>query len=303
MRAPVIAVLLALAVGCSTPQRPLSAEKVSAPPKTIPEVPKKKERVSDRPANTDGVVFIAMYHRILPNEGSFVRSVDNFKKDLQRLYDMGFRPVTVGEYIDNKMDLAPGASPVAMTWDDSPENQFRYLPDGSIDPDCAVGIWQQFAKAHPDFPVKGSFFVNANGPFDRDGKKKVAQLLAWGCEVDSHTMTHPNLSKLTDEGVEKELAGMQDYLRNLGVKNPRILCLPFGVRPKNRDLLKSFEYKGKTYTHEAALMVGAGPAPSPNDPKRNRYALPRIQAYDGPYGLRYWLDRVEKGTVHPYVQP
>ena len=73
-----------------------------------------RERVSERPGNTDGVVFVAMYHRVMPEEGSYTRSVEGFKRDLQRLYDMGFRPVTLGEYIDDKMDLAPGASPIGL---------------------------------------------------------------------------------------------------------------------------------------------------------------------------------------------
>lgn len=293
---------LALAlIGCSADRPSTESAEPKAPNPDAPTV--QKERVSDRPANTDGVVFVAMYHRVMPEEGSYTRSVEGFKRDLQRLYDLGFRPVTMGEYIDDKMDLAPGASPVVMTWDDSTENQFRYLPDGSIDPTCAIGLWQEFAKTHPDFPVKGSFYVNANGPFEHDGPKKVEQLLAWGCEVDSHTMTHEYLSRVDDETVKKELGGMQDYLRKLGVKNPRVMCLPFGLRPKNRELLRSFEWNGKTYTHQAALLVGSNPAPSPKDPKRDLYAIPRIQAYDGEMGLTYWLDEVEKGNVKPYVQP
>jgi hypothetical protein len=297
MRAFLLGLCALALTGCTDDRR----DRVFDPTPHNPEA--LKWRVSDRPANTDGVVFIAMYHRVTEKEGSFARSRENFRKDLQRLYDMGFRPVTLGEYIDNKMDLAPGASPVVMTWDDSDPNQMDYLPDGTLDPNCAVALWQAFAKEHPDFPVKGSFYVNANGPFKKDGRKKVRQLHIWGCEVDSHTMTHAYLGRISDDEVKKELGGMQDYLRELGVENPRVMCLPFGMRPKNRELLKSFEWNGKTYTHQAALLVGANPAPSPNDPKRDLFALPRIQAYDGEMGLTYWLDQVEAGKVSPYVQP
>ncbi|MCH8980213.1 MAG: polysaccharide deacetylase family protein [Armatimonadetes bacterium] len=268
-----------------------------------PEAPKDQtRRVTDREGNTDGVVLIAMYHSVRENEASFARSRDNFRKDLRRLYDLGFRPVTLGEYVDNTMGLQPGASPVIMTWDDSNPSQFRYLDDGSIDPDCAVGIWLQFAADHPDFPVKGSFYVLKNGPFGQDGRQKVAQLLEWGCEVDTHTIRHSNLGKMTDAEVMRELAEAQQFVRGLG-SEPRVLCLPFGRRPNNPELLKQFEYEGETYRHDAALMVGAGPAPSPNDPDRDLYSLPRIQAYDGEYGLTYWLGLVEEGKVRPYVQP
>jgi hypothetical protein len=302
MRATIVALAL-LAIGCSGEQTASQEEGKASTPTAVSAEQPPRNRVSDRPGNTNGVVFVAMYHRVMEKEGSYARSKENFKKDLQRLYDMGFRPVTMTEYIDNAMNLAPGASPIVMTWDDSTENQFRYLPDGQIDPDCAIGMWMAFAKDHPDFPVKGSFYVNANGPFEKDGQKKVDQLLAWGCDVDSHTMTHEYLDRVDDTTVMKELAGMQDYLREKGVKNPRVLCLPFGLKPDNRALMREFEYNGKTYRHEAALLVGSNPAPSPNSPKRDLYAIPRIQAYDGEQGLTYWLDQVESGKVNPFVQP
>lgn len=278
-----------------------------APPSKVEQLPGQTEpapvaRVTDRPGNVEGVVLIAMYHNVFEQEGNFARSRENFRKDLQRLYDLGFRPVTLGQYVDDKMDLPPGASPVVITWDDSNRSQFRYLEDGSIDPDCGVGIWKQFAEDHPDFPVKGSFYVLPNGPFGADGPKKVAQLLEWGCEVDPHTISHPNLAKLTDAQVMRELSQAQHFVRGLG-SEPRVLSLPFGIRPKNRELLQQFEHEGETYRHIAALMVGAGPAPSPNDPDRDLYGLPRIQAFDGEYGLTFWLDLVETGRVRPYVQP
>lgn len=297
------ACLALVAVGCSSQQSAPNPTNDDPSPTSTQAPLTPKPRVSERPGNVDGVVFIPMYHRVMDKEGSYTRSKENFKKDLHRLYDMGFRPVTLTEYIDNTMDLAPGASPVVMTWDDSTENQFRYLSDGSIDPECAVGIWLEFAKTHPDFPVKGCFYINANGPFEHDGQKKVDQLLAWGCDVDSHSMTHTYLKRISDEDVMKELGGMQDYLRKLGVKNPRVLCLPFGEKPKNTDLMRSFTWNGKTYTHVAALKVGSNPAPSPNDPNRDLFAIPRIQGYDGEQGLTYWLDQVEAGAVKPYVQP
>ena len=303
MRSWPLFVLLAFGLACQS-QEPVKddPEPTAASTDPAPKVADPVERVTDREGDTEGVVFIAMYHRITENEGSFARSRDNFRKDLERLYKMGFRPVTLGEFIDDEMDLPPGASPVVMTWDDSHFSQFDYLEDGTIDPESGVGIWLEFAKEHPGFPVKGSFFVVKNGPFTRDGQRKVRQLLEWGCEVDSHTINHKSLYAMTDDQVKAELSAAQEYIRSIG-STPRFLCLPMGIRPKNRELLKSFEWNGKTFKHEAALMVGAGPALSPSDPDRDVYRLPRIQAYDGEYGLTYWLDQVDEGKVRPYVQP
>ena len=165
-------------------------------------------RVSDRKADPTGTVPVLMYHRLGDKEASMVRTRANFKNDLNRLYALGFRPVTLAEYASNHMKLAPGASPVVLSFDDSHPDQFRLLEDGTVDPQCFVGIWLSFAKKHPDFPVRATFFVLPNGPF---GQKKLAQkkmkmLLDWGCEIGSHALSHKSLTKLTDREVMNEFA-------------------------------------------------------------------------------------------------
>jgi len=51
---------------------------------------------------------------------------------------------------------------VVLTFDDSSPGQFRYLAQNgstSVDPDCAVGILEAFARRHPDFGLAATFFV------------------------------------------------------------------------------------------------------------------------------------------------
>lgn len=260
-------------------------------------------RVTGRPANTQGDVFVLMYHRVVEKPGPYDRTPANFKKDLETLYEKGFRPITLSQYVSGKFDLAPGASPVVFTFDDSDPSQFRYLENGAIDPDCAVGVWQNFAKEHPDFPVRASFFVLQNGPFRKDGEKKVKQLIEWGCDVASHTLHHVRLDKISEDEIKNELAGTIDWLQSLGVKNPGLLSLPYGRSPKDKSVLFSFWLDGKEYKHDAALLVGAGPAPSPNSVKFDAFAVPRIQATEAERGITYWLDKVDQGKVALYVQP
>jgi peptidoglycan/xylan/chitin deacetylase (PgdA/CDA1 family) len=262
-------------------------------------------RVSDRPANEAGAVLILEYHHVKSGKGDMFRTPAQFKADLERLYEMGFRPVTVSEYLANDMDLAPGASPVVMTFDDSNPSQFQLKDDGTVDPASAVGIWSEFAQEHPDFPVKGTFYVLPDVMWGQPKHldKKLELLRGWGSELGSHTTTHPQLRKLTDEQVKKELATSIDALEKLGEKSPVSLALPFGISPKNKDLLKGFSYGGKTYSMKAAMLVGANPAPAPTDEKLNRYRIPRIQAYPGDSGSDYWLKQVAKGNVKVYVAP
>jgi hypothetical protein len=261
--------------------------------------------VTNRPANTKGRVFVVEYHHIQAKKGDMYRSPKEFRQDLERLYKLGFRPCTVSQYLDDKMDMPPGATPAVFTFDDSNPSQLQLRPDGSVDPNCGVGIWMDFAKEHPDFPVRATFYVLPDVMWGQPKMldKKLAVLKELGCEMGSHTVTHPILRKLSDEKVKEEFAGAIDHLEKLGVPQPVSLALPFGVSPKNKALTHEFDYKGKHYTMKAAFLVGAEPAPAPTDPKLDRYRIPRIQAYNGVCSLNEWLDKLEKGQVKPYVAP
>lgn len=288
--------ICSLQIACSN-AKVISVEEAEKPPKPLP-------RVTDRQSNPNGSVIIVEYHRIAKQEARWDRSVDKFKQDLKRFYDMGFRPVLLTDYLNNSMNLPPGASPIVITFDDSDISQFRMLEDGSIDPDSAIGIWQEFTKQHPDFPIKATFYILPPTPWGQAKwlEEKLKLLKQWGCELGTHTYTHANLSKLTDEQVKEELAKSMDFINDKGF-NVSSIALPYGISPKNPNLLKSFIYKGKNYTLESALLVGAGPAPPPNSERLNPFRLPRIQAIDEPYGITFWLDKIQKGEVQVYVAP
>ncbi|AIE85631.1 polysaccharide deacetylase [Fimbriimonas ginsengisoli Gsoil 348] len=252
-----------------------------------------------------GSVFVVEYHHIRAGKNSMIRSPKEFRADLERLYKLGFRPCTVSQYLNNQMDMPPGATPAVFTFDDSNPSQLQLRPDGAVDPNCAVGIWQEFAKLHPDFPVRATFYVLPDVMWGQPKmlEKKLALLKSLGCELGNHTVTHPILRKLSDDKVKEEIAVATDRLEKLGVPLPVSLALPFGVSPKNKQLLRGFDYKGKRYVQKAVFLVGAEPACSPMDPKLDRYRIPRIQAYNGPMGLPEWLDKFERGQVKAYVAP
>lgn len=251
-----------------------------------------------------GKVFVVEYHHIRSGKGTMFRTTAEFKADLARFYKDGFRPVTVSEYLDNKMPLPPGAAPVVFTFDDANPSQIRFLDDGTLDPNCAVGIWEGFAKTHPDFPVHATFYIlPVMWSQPKWVTKKIELLHSLGCELADHTITHPILRKLTDDKVKWEIGEAWLRLEKLGEPAPYSFAFPYGVSPRNKNLVKGFEYQGQQIRPKAAFLVGAEPAPSPIDPKLDRYRIPRIQACKGPSGLDDWLGRFEKGDVKVYVAP
>ena len=105
--------------------------------------------VTDLPPNELGEILVLEYHRLGEKEGEFVRRAENFRKDLETLYQRGYRPITMRQLLDGDVDLPAGTTPVVFTIDDSSLGQFYYREDGSIDPATMMGMWQAFAEASP----------------------------------------------------------------------------------------------------------------------------------------------------------
>ena len=245
-----------------------------------------------------------MYHHFREGSNAMFRSPSKFKKDLERLYSMGFRPVTISEYVGNRMKLPSGSSPVVMTFDDAHPDQFTIKKDGSIDPKCAVGIWAEFAKTHPDFPVKGTFYtLPVLWGQHKLIQKKIDMLRGWGSEIGNHTLNHRFLNRLNDDQVRYEIAKMNDLLVTYGIHPNMPFCPPYGEYPKNQALVKSFWYNHKLYQHSSACMAWDSPAVSPNDSKFSRYKFERLHGNGRAMGIDYWLNKVKKGKVQLYVAP
>lgn len=260
--------------------------------------------------NESGAVPILEYHNIRAGRTNYDRTPDVFRKDLDTLYADGFRPVAMHDYLDNRIDVPLGMTPFVFTFDDSSPTQFHYLADGSLDPDCAFGILKAFHDAHPDFAMRGVFYMNAS-PTGKPAAvfgdqatapKKIKELLAAGMEIGNHTVTHAHLKRLSDAGVQKELA---DCVADIHVLAPEAVvdtfALPFGESPRNRKLATDGESGGVQYHNRAVLLVGANPAPSPCSLKFNPLRLPRVQAYDGELGSTEYLEQHGKSTKGRYI--
>ncbi len=259
--------------------------------------------VTNRHPDPNGFVFVPMFHHLGTKKNPMFCTPQQFTYWLAEMDKMGMRPVTAQQYLENKMNLPVGATPVVMTFDDGNPDQLQLDAKGNVTPDCFVGLWEKFAKDHPEFPVRATFFVLPvffGQPKDQAKKQSILEGL--GCEIANHTITHPDLAKLNDLQAEEEIGQAQLRLVNMGIQPPIPLALPYGIRPRNHKLLEGFQYKGQMVKPEGVFMVGAGPAPSPNSPHFDRYKLPRIAASNEPFGLTYWLDLVKKNKVHLYVQ-
>jgi peptidoglycan/xylan/chitin deacetylase (PgdA/CDA1 family) len=174
------------------------------------------------------------------------------------------------------------------------------LPDGSVDPNSAVGILAVFHQAHPaDWPMRGTFFVlqDVDVPerilFGQPewAQQKLQMLVNWGMEVGSHTISHADLSASSPQEITRQLALSQAQLEELIPGYDVVsLSIPFGKYPAGENRLTSGTYQDMSYRYLAAVEVAGGPAPSPRSAQFDPYHIPRVQATQSE--LDYWLSRI-----------
>lgn len=322
-----LCVLLASTIlaACGTDGAAPAATAVPSPTATMPPTPTATptpeltptltaEELSRYQPNELGQIMVLEYHGIVEDGGEYDRSADTFGQDLQWLYDHDFYVIPIRDYLTGEINAPAGKRPVVLTFDDGVVSQFRYIVDASgtrtIDPNCAIGILEDFFTQHPDFGRGGLFSILPLAPFawpDAEdqlpyAEEKLRWLIENGYEIGNHTVGHVNLRELTDEEIMEELGGAVEEVRSyVPEAKVEVISLPFGMYPPGGDdtLLRQFEWNGTSYEFLGALMVGANPAPSPVHVDFDPYWTPRIQASDEE--LDKWFRYVEDNPGIMYV--
>lgn len=332
-------ILLLLVSGCSSNTDNTSADSIPATDNKIPQVndekvdeneheqkkedeekkedesidPKEKIDLSLKP-NEAGQIMVLMYHNIGQEEAEWVRTPENFKKDLKTLYEKGYRPISLEDFVNNDIDVEAGLTPVVITFDDGNQNNFNIIEkDGEkiVDPDCAVGILEEFNREHPDFPLKSTFFVFGSNPFRQEDllEYKLNYLIEKGFDIGNHTLGHNDMSKINDANEIQRVIGTQATFLESLIPDYKVntYALSYGARPKDEGLyqyLQKGEHEGKIYENIAILNVGWDPSVSPIDKDFNPYSIHRIRAsetkVDG-VGMYDWLSVLDKNPERRYI--
>ena len=257
---------------------------------------------SARVPNELGRIALAEYHLITDKDGLYSRERGHFRRDLEEIYARGYRPVTISQILDRKIDLPKGLSPIVFVFDDASPSQFSYIERNGkleIDPQSGLGIWLDFRKTHPDWPNRAVFCLLSGAEAGRsffgnkgiEGQKtewrfpKIKYLYDEGFELCNHTLWHAQLNKYSDAVVQEQIARGNMAIDSVipGYK-VRSFALPLGVWPKNRALAQKGSWtdpKTKrviSYNNEAILEVAGGPTRSPYDPQFNPLSMNRLQA-------------------------
>jgi hypothetical protein len=267
--------------------------------------------------NRFGRIPIFEYHVIGDSSsGMFTISREAFRRDLQTLYDRGYRPITVAQLVAKDLsDVPVGLSPVVFTFDDASAEQFSYVERNGnleIDSSSAIGIWLDFEKTHPDWKRRATFCMlpagEAGHAFFGDKEKYRGQKREWrhlkvkwladnGFELCNHTLWHAQLSKYPDAFVQEQIARGQLAIDSVvpGYK-VQTFALPLGLWPQNKELAWRGSWTGPrgkivSYDYTTVLKVAGGPARSPFDPEFNGRELPRVIAFGN--AVKETLDRLD----------
>lgn len=263
--------------------------------------------------NESGKIIIVMYHQFGEKEtNEYSRSFDNFRKDLEYLYDLGYRSVSLRDYLENKMKVPVGCTPIIFTFDDGSKGQFNLISSGDgliVNPQSAVGIMEEFYEEHPDFGLNGTFYINGTSVFPGEGtvKERLEYLIDKGFEIGNHTYTHVNFSKASRDEIEKEIGSVNNMVKELTGYEMNSLALPYGIGSKNyKEYLQKGSYNSIAYENEVILLVGAEPVASVKNENVNLLSLSRVRASGGnklvDFDLYYWLDKMEKNPSMKYVR-
>lgn len=282
---------------------------------TIPDTDLAKFQV-----NESGKIMVVMFHNFIESYDANNSKMSNetkkytntfaaFKELLTTLYNKGYRLINVNDYIDNNIKVAAGFMPLIFTFDDGTAGQFNLVNENGklvANKASAVGVMEEFNKEHPDFGLKGTFYVNLGGTtFAGEGTltERLKYLIDAGFEIGNHTLNHINLKleAKTKEKVEEEIGGNQKKMNELipGYKM-RTLALPLGNTTKDealRQYVIKGEYQGSVYENRAIMLVGANPALAMTSSKVDLFKTPRVRAsgiLEEDMDFNWWLNKLTK---------
>jgi len=135
-------------------------------------------------------------------------SVAEFRAQLGWLAAHGYRPVTLDRVYRHWFNGGRlPTKPVALTFDDG------YPQDVSV-------VLPLLRARH--------WVANLNLQVGNLVPERVRELIAAGWEVDAHTFTHADLTKVTPSQLRREVAGSRRWIQNVFKLPVDFFCYPFG---------------------------------------------------------------------------
>lgn len=195
---------------------------------------------------------ILMYHEIGTGPNSLYVSAENFRAQMNYLYNSGYHTVTMANAQEMLVNEKIPAKTVVLTFDDGYRSIYTR----------AWPIMQEFGFTGTVF-VCTDFSCRANYLT----WEEIITLQTAGIEIGSHTKNHIDLKTASTERQTQEIFGSKKALEEkLGVP-VKSFCYPTGTYNENTPQLV------KVVGYTSAVTVANGQATS----KNNFYLIPRVR--------------------------
>lgn len=192
--------------------------------------------------------MILAYHRINPWYKKDALSVhpDIFEKQIEYLIEKGFKNVPINKHKQGEKNFV-------ITFDDGFYDNYLYGFD----------IFKKFNLKPIIFLIAGFIGSNKIWPryknFEKDRFLKweeVEEMLKEGVEFGSHTLTHPDLTKIPEEKIREEIINSKKLIEDKTGREILYFCYPFGrFNQKVIEIVKEAGYKGAVITPSKDLKI------------------------------------------------
>ncbi len=181
---------------------------------------------------------IFAYHMVDPRFSTALTRVTprQLEQQIQFVLEHDFDIVTISEYLRlSRTDKA-----IAITFDDGYESVFNYAFPLLKKYDVPATLF-----INPSFVGQfNTWDVNLGQRFRHMDWQQVYELKEAGWEIGSHGMTHRDLSRLSQETAEKELAQSQNMIKRKVGACSTVISYPFGnLSVEVVDAAKRLDFK------------------------------------------------------------
>jgi peptidoglycan/xylan/chitin deacetylase (PgdA/CDA1 family) len=208
--------------------------------------------------------MILCYHRINPwykNDALTVKP-EEFKKQINYLISKKFEFVHLKQYISFPNSVQKRK--IVITFDDGFEDNFLF----------AYEILKNLSIPFIIFLTVN--FIGTENLLPRYKNKKKDRFLTWneiiemsknGVEIGSHSLTHPALTELKKEDMEKEIINSKKIIEDRISKEVKFFSYPYGVYNKEViEVVKKAGYEGALVNRKKRMKI-------------TQYTIPRVGIY------------------------
>lgn len=174
---------------------------------------------------------ILCYHNVNDQEKKYTTvSISNFKAQMEFLSQRGYRTIALSDVIATNRSNGGNSKTIAITFDDGWRDNYDY----------AFPILKQYG-------FKATIFLIA----DRIGEagyltvEQIDEMRRYGIEFGSHSLSHPDLTAISDEQKWNEIINSRTKLQTELHINIDFFCYPFGIHnSQSVELVRRAGYLG-----------------------------------------------------------